>query len=662
MTWQAKVWVGMVCVLTMLSARRAAADEFSALRSDKLVEKRHHIDLRLDRGHATLVVERTVFNGGPRHDEATFWIDLPQGAVATGLRTLGQLHGKPKWFDGELMEAEAAAAKYRELTGIGGYYPKDPALLSWRQQNLLALQVFPCPPGQEKRVEYTLQIPTEYSEGEHRLVLEPLGTASVLAELNVRPVERGDRVFVNGSEVQPGARVKFVRNQQLSLALVPAQRELVDGALAMRATAEKRYLRRVDLYAAPRLSKAPKHADLVVLIDGSRSIAEHLREGAIAAARAYLSHWTDAKVQVLVFDRTVHAPLGGFASPTRAALELEALNIFPKNGSEVEAALLEADRLLAARPATRARRIVLFTDTLTHSKLTPARLRAALPNSGALLHVGVLSHGSTLARDDDHPWQPVARATGGLVWYAPVDADPSAAEDLRQAYEEWVRPLRLDRLELDTYGDVELEVPEALAEGEALTGLALDAVPVQRVTLRGELWAEPVQRTLTVSTPATQLWSALVFGSELLDQLSEAEMMPLALYGGAVSPVTSYLAIEPGVRPSTEGIEYTATGIGFGSVAPRVRMGGTMVSRPPFDHHAWLDQQLSEAWRTCGGRGGASVGFETTRAEVVLVDEARGLSYRDLVADRCLEQAIWDLELPERFESPHEGWQLFIEA
>src|SRR5690606_22483350 len=176
MTWQAKVWVGMVCVLTMLSARRAAADEFSALRSDKLVEKRHHIDLRLDRGHATLVVERTVFNGGPRHDEATFWIDLPQGAVATGLRTLGLLHGKPKWFDGELMEAEAAAAKYRELTGSGGYYPKDPALLSWRQQNLLALQVFPCPPGQEKRVEYTLQIPTEYSEGEHRLVLEPLGT------------------------------------------------------------------------------------------------------------------------------------------------------------------------------------------------------------------------------------------------------------------------------------------------------------------------------------------------------------------------------------------------------------------------------------------------------------------------------------------------------
>ena len=32
-------------------------------------------------------------------------------------------------------------------------------------------------------------------------------------------------------------------------------------------------------------------------------------------------------------------------------------------------------------------------------------------------------------------------------------------------------------------------------------------------------------------------------------------MMVLARHGRAVSPVTSYLAIEPGVRPSTEGIE-----------------------------------------------------------------------------------------------------------
>lgn len=662
MTWHPRFWVGVVCAVLVMT-RRAEADQFSALRSDQLVEVKHRIDLSLARGHAKLVVERTVFNGGPRHDEATFWIHPPEGAVATGLRTLGQLHGKPKWFAGELMEAEAAAAKYRELTGIGGYYPKDPALLSWRDQSLLALQVFPCPPGEEKRVEYTLELPTHYSEGKHQLLLDPMGTESLLAELSVRPVERGDRVFVNGSEVKAGTRVNFVRDEQLSLALVPSQQGFVEGALAVRATSEQRYLRRMDLYAAPKLSEAPKHADLIVLLDGSRSVAEPLRTGSLAAAQAYLSHFTDAEAQVLVFDRKVHAPLGGFASTGQTALDLETLAISAKNGSEVEAALLEADRLLAARPAERPRRIVLFTDALTHSKLTPERLRAALPTSGALVHIGVLSgQGAGVMRFDEHPWQPAARASGGLVWHAWVEAEPGAADALRDVYEEWVRPLRIDRLSVDTHSRIELELPEALTEGEALSGLALDPVGVRRITLRGELWAEPVQRTVAVSTGATELWSALVFGSPLLNELSEAEMMPLALYGGAVSPVTSYLAIEPGVRPSTEGIEYaTGSGSGWGAAAPRVRMGATKVSAPPFDHHAWLDEKLSDAWRVCGGRGSASVGFETTLAEIVLVDEARGLSYRDLVADRCLEQAIWDLDLPDRFESQHEGWQLFVD-
>ena len=38
----------------------------------------------------------------------------------------------------------------QELTGIGGYYPKDPALLSWRAQGQLALQVFPGSAAREE--------------------------------------------------------------------------------------------------------------------------------------------------------------------------------------------------------------------------------------------------------------------------------------------------------------------------------------------------------------------------------------------------------------------------------------------------------------------------------------------------------------------------------
>jgi hypothetical protein len=97
--------------LTLVSSI-ASADSFHPTRSDKLVEKSHRIDIQLGHGYADLRVRRTVHNGGPRHDQATFYIDMPNGAVAVGLRTLGAMDGKPHWFAGELLEAEAAAARY----------------------------------------------------------------------------------------------------------------------------------------------------------------------------------------------------------------------------------------------------------------------------------------------------------------------------------------------------------------------------------------------------------------------------------------------------------------------------------------------------------------------------------------------------------------------
>src|SRR5205085_1665554 len=102
-------------------------------------DRGHTIEVRIEPGHATLTITRVFENRSAKHDQAMLHMtDFPLGAVATGMRTLGD-----KWFVAELLDAEVAAKKYRELTGIGGYYPKDPALLSWRSQGHLALQVFP---------------------------------------------------------------------------------------------------------------------------------------------------------------------------------------------------------------------------------------------------------------------------------------------------------------------------------------------------------------------------------------------------------------------------------------------------------------------------------------------------------------------------------------
>ena len=93
-------------------------------------------------------------------------------------------------------------------------------------------------------------------------------------------------------------------------------------------------------------------------------------------------------------------------------------------------------------------------------------------------------------------------------------------------------------------------------------------------------------------------------------------MMVLARRGRAVSPVTSYLAIEPGVRPSTEGLEERRARV------PDVIAGAAGVlgqpEAPRIDRQKFLEDELGRAWRDCGHERRASrVVLETTLAEVV---------------------------------------------
>lgn len=641
--------------MATLSPAARAADEVSGSRSEALVEKGHRVELKLDRGHAELVVRRTVFNGGPRHDQAMFHLELPGGAVATGLATLGVKDGQPFWFRGELMEAEAAAAKYQELTGIGGYYPKDPALLSWRSQTHLALQVFPCAPGQPKTVEYTLRMPTAYSEGRHRLVLPRMGTAEIAPVVVVSPARAGDRIFVGGKPVEPGARVQLAADET-EIALAPAPALALDGALASVPIGEAKNLVALRIHAPAQLSRLPKNARVVVLLDASRSLSEAEAEAEVAAARAYLSHLGDALVEVIPFDREVRPRHGRFVSAAAAIADLEKLTLSRRNGSRVDAAFARADALLAATPEGLPRRIVALSDLRTRSALTPARL-GALVKSGALVHIGVPEGGAPeLARDDEHAWATPVRVTGGLVWRAGASADPDDRAAMARAYEEWARPTRLEKVAVRAAGlDAEALAffPTELPEGAGLEHHEIHKAPVSEVEITGELWAKPVGAVFRPDAAQGKIWSALVFGSDLLWNLTEAEMMPLAMRGGAVSPVTSYLAIEPGVRPSTEGLDWVTgeggggrgEGIGLGSIGTIGHGSGLAPDRERF-----LRDALEQAFQRCpAGAKTATVSLETTSDEVVDVPAVQLGGAPDAAVIKCLEEAAWELTLPGSF-------------
>ena len=425
----------LTAMLALVPAPAPAADEFHATRSAELVERAHAVDLVMDVDRATLTVRRTVHNGGERHDQAAFWIQLPETAVATGLRTLATVKGRPVWYEGELMEAEAAAAKYKELTGLGGYYPKDPALLSWRDQGTLALQVFPCPPGEDKSVEYTLTLPVEYVRGRSVLKLPRLGTAELAADVRVRPASRRDQVLLGDTPVPPGTRVRWptasvadevlavdegdeddalaqfdprldLAEDEVLVSLARRDPARLSGRVASVALRGDRHLREVEVEAAPKLSRAPRGAHVVVLVDTSRSLADSEVSSEIAAAQAVIAGFPDARVEVIPFARRPERLFGRFIGRDAAILALEDLQLARHNGSDVDLALAAAAEALQKAPRGAPRRVILLTDTLTRESLTPARLRGALATTGALVHVGLPSF--LLRRDDGYVLDPDA--------------------------------------------------------------------------------------------------------------------------------------------------------------------------------------------------------------------------------------------------------------
>lgn len=650
--------MGLVCA----TSAHGRADEVRGTRSSLLKEQHHQIVATLHRGYARWVVRRTVFNGGPRHDQAIFWLDVPEAGVATGLRTLGTVGGRPRWFDGDLLEAEEAARRYQELTGMGAYYPKDPALLSWRSQSRLALQVFPCAPAASKTIEYTIDMPLRYRDGAYRMPLPAFGTEDLLATVELRAGQPGDRLFADGSAVRNGGTVSLRRDAVLDVSLVPSQARTMEGELVVVTFGSRRVLTTYAVNVAPRVSTVPDGAQVVVVLDASRSLEPGVFDGMRSAAAAYLGHFRGADVQTIVFDRKPRTQFSSFLPVKDAIREISGMNVPLQNGSNIELAIAEAETLLAARRGTAdKKRIVVMTDGLTRGSLAPGRIRGAIGASGGVVHIAIMGEGpSQLQRDDSHAWASAARSSGGLLWRGWAGSDPGSA---RAAFEQWARPKRIDNLQVVGFGmplgSMQTQPPSWLEEGEGYRSIELTTSALTRIRVEGELWARPVQTTLEPTLEGEKRWSALVFGTELLDELSEEEMMTLAKRGGAVSPVTSYLAIEPGVRPSTEGLSEGELGIRRGT-APQVRMGATSMGmgHMPIDRDAFLRDALQGVMRGCGMRGvTVDVVMETNRAEVVDVVSVRLSGPRDAIGERCVTEGMWGTVLPSAF---HEEWGTWL--
>ncbi|MBX7082842.1 MAG: VWA domain-containing protein [Nannocystaceae bacterium] len=637
----------------------AAADLVDGTRG-AVAEREHTITLALDRGHARLEVERTLFNPDHEFDEGVITFELPPGAAAVGLRTLATTGGRERWYEAELLDADTAATRYEALVGVGVREPKDPALLHWLTPETMRLRVFPIAPLERKTVAYDLVVPTDYVDGEHVLALPRLGSEAIVPQLVVVAAHAGDALAIDGEPARSGVTVALDQPHRLSLR--PDDAPMLTTRLG-RVSLARHDVIGLELEAASTISTVPDDAHVVVLIDVSRSHATAIAP-AQAAARATLARFAGhgaPAFAVMSFARTVHEHTRGWADLEAADAAL-ATELPSSNGSRIDDALRAAAARLREAPAGAPRRILLFTDALARAALRPASLRATLADAGALVHVIEVDSGEPeLARVDGDAWSQLAASTGGVRWRAQALLEGSD----RGVFESLVRPTQLDHVHVLQRGGVPLLEDETLREGAGVRLLDVHDAGRGAITLTAQLWSTPIRRALRADASHSRLIAALAVPRA--QDLPARELEVLARRGRAVSPVTSYLAVEPGVRPMRIGLREGEGVAMVRSAQADVRGHHLGPVEIELDRVAFLEVALRDAASRCEGpRSGITAVLELTRAEIVDVTRL-ALQPDALDPDddpeallQCLTEAVWAIEVAPAFTDERASWTVEI--
>ncbi|MCA9622193.1 MAG: proprotein convertase P-domain-containing protein [Myxococcales bacterium] len=414
---------------------------------------------------------------------------------------------------------------------------------------------------------------------------------------------------------------------------------------------------RLEIDAAPQLRPLPEKLSVVFVVDASRSLDDGEVERQISLARSFLRHVPDASFDVVAYRRRATRLLQKFSAAPSFDQQLAAARAAGKlereNGSALDEGIRVAAEALQQRQGNRM--IVVTSDALLRPSFENASAIAALGKapSGTTLHLVLPEDGGGLPRDrrdDDHALAPIAEKGGGVLLHISGISE-DRAKDLDGVTLGLVRPVRIDGFHLVAVPD--LEVPDVLAEGDGLrTMKMLQGEAPAHVELRGKIWARPFRQVVQSTLPFSRATAAFVFSLDMHHDLDEAEQFRVAMAGRAVSPVTSYLAIEPGVRPSRAGlVEHgagTGSGQGFGSGHGRLGSATRHAPRPN------LNQLLAADLKRCvASHGAAPVTFSvhTTFDEIVDVERATPID----ATTRCVMEAAWALELTwhkqrDRFE------------
>ncbi len=375
---------------------------------------------------------------------------------------------------------------------------------------------------------------------------------------------------------------------------------------------------------------------------------------------AYVSHVPWADVSIVAYGRHGQELTKGFIKGRNLGkLRTELLaKLAPRNGSFLDRGLQLAIPQLAKRKGSKA--LILMTDDrLRPTWKTPNALAelATLPEN-TVVHVAevVANGGFSIERDDDHRLFPLAKARGGVAVVASGIAESKQAELSAEALY-LVRPNRIDHVSLVGLGenteeflDSADEVSEVLPEGEGRRWMGAVAQAPRSMSIQGQLWSQPLTYEARADQePFNRATAGFVFSQDHHDNLTDSEQFVVASYGRVVSPVTSYLAIEPGVRPSTIGLEggTMSGGVGFGSGSGSL---GAYAQKTPMNWNPVTDK----VQRACAKHGKGHVEANLSLQSHEIADISLGANLANKPLGTCVAETLWNIALPR---SPHHPLQ-----